>query len=127
MVIVDLWSIIDTRTTLDSAAREYLRSYTEAADGTTALRSGRNAARAVLAGRNVDAEIEYDIEPSVAEFGPCQVATVRMTATVPAVDLPFLDRLASRSVSVSHTELVDAHGELTEGPAHSFDATPCAG
>ncbi|MFI5044338.1 MAG: hypothetical protein ACHQDC_06060 [Acidimicrobiales bacterium] len=128
LMIVNAWAAIDTRIALDSAAREYLRTYGEQPDGTTARAAGERAARTVLSRRGTNpSDLTFTTEPRVESFGPCQLAEVGLTVTVPAIEVPFLEGVGSRSVSVTHTELVDAHRETSAGPTYSFDATPCAG
>jgi len=128
LMIINAWAVIDTRVALDSAAREYLRTYGEQPDGPTARAAGERAARTVLSRRGTDSShLTFTIEPRVESFGPCQLAEVGLIVTVPAIEVPFLDGVGSRSVTVTHTELVDAHREMSTGPTYSFDATPCAG
>jgi hypothetical protein len=128
VVIINAWAAIDTRIALDSAAREYLRTYGEQPDGPTARAAGVRAARTVLSRRGMEpSRLIFTTEPRVESFGPCQLAEVGLTVTVPAIEVPFLDGMGSRSVTVTHSELVDAHREMATGPTYSNESTPCAG
>ncbi len=126
VLIVNLWSVVETRTALDAATREYLRTYTASADGPTAAVRADAAARTVLEQRGTPLRSLQIDPPEVARFGPCEPSRVQLNATVPAVRLPFLDDLGATVVSVSATELIPPHRELAPGPSHDRDATPCA-
>lgn len=125
VLIINLWSAIETRTALDAATREYLRTYTASVDGPTAAARAEHAARTVLEHRSTPLQSLRIQPPEVARFGPCEPSTVQLTATVPSVRLPFLDDLGTTVVSVTATELVPPHRELTPGPAHDTTTTPC--
>lgn len=126
VLIVNAWSVIDTRLALDGAAREYLRAYTEAGDPTTALADGQRAARASLAGRGQRLDVDLR-PPDAGRFGPCALAQVEMRAAVPAARLPFIGAFGTTVVRVSHTELIDAHREVVSGATYDAAATPCGG
>jgi hypothetical protein len=126
VLIVNLWSVVESRTALDAAAREYLRTYTASADGASASVRGEHAARTVLDQRGTPMRALEITAPDTTRFGPCESSTVRLTAVVPAVELPFLARLGALEVSVTATELVPPHREVTAGPNHEPGATPCA-
>lgn len=126
LAVLNTWSIIDTRAALDAAAREYLRAYTRAGDPTTALAGAEAAADEVLAARASPVHTLRIDAPDASAFGPCQPAQVTLHAQVPAVRVPFLGDVASRTVSVRHHELVDPHRELVSAPRHDPEATPCA-
>lgn len=126
LAVLNIWAIIDTRTALDAAAREYLRSYTEQTSPADALAAGRAAAESVLVARGGPIRSLRIEPPDAATFGPCQPSAVAIEAEVPGARLPFLDDLGSRRVRVTHLELVDPHREVASGPDHDPDATPCA-
>jgi hypothetical protein len=48
-----------------------------------------------------------------------------MTVELPAVALPFLDGLGARTVTVEHSELTDAHRDLSPGAAYELARTAC--
>lgn len=125
LAVVNIWASIDTRAALDAAAREYLRSYTEATSPTAAHSAGTRAAMDVLDRRGREPQAIEITPPDLSSFGPCQLATVVIEAVVPAGRLPFLDDLGARRIHVTHRELVDAHREMTNGPRHDPTATPC--
>ena len=45
LAVLNIWSIIDTRAALDAAAREYMRSYTEASTPQEASSAGEQLAK----------------------------------------------------------------------------------
>jgi hypothetical protein len=126
LAIVHVWSIIDTRAALDAAAREYLRSYTEQSDAVAADAAGAAAARELLDRRGTPLVGLRIQAPPAGTFGPCQPALVALEADVPATRLPFLDDLGTRRIRVTHRELVDPHREVTSGPSHDPNTTPCS-
>ncbi len=126
LAVLNIWSIIDTRAAMDAAAREYMRSYTEASTPREAASAGQRAASEVLLRRGTRlADIRFTA-PDPNRFGPCEPATVTLEAEAPAARLPFLDDLGTRPVRVTHRELVDPHREMTSGPSHDPATTPCA-
>ncbi len=126
VLIAHAWSVIEVRRTLDGAAREYLRAYTEADSPAAAAAAGQRALDDVVRGeRGTRGTVAVDpTDPT--RFGPCSPATVSLSSEVPAVRLPFLAGLRSITVTVTHTELVDAHREMTSGPDYDPERTPCA-
>ncbi len=126
LALVNIWSMVDTRSALDAAAREYLRSYTEQSSPAAAAARGEAAAREVLDERRTPLHLLRIDPPDAATFGPCQPVTVAIEAEVPAARLPFLDDLGARRIRVTQRELVDPHREVTSGPDHDPSTTPCA-
>lgn len=126
LAVLNTWSIVDTRAAVDAAAREYLRSYSEASSPHDAAGAGRRAAVEVITGRGLDPSSVEITAPDLLRFGPCQPATVTIEATAPAARLPFIDDFGSHQIRVTHTELVDAHREMTVGPNHDQASTPCS-
>lgn len=127
LLVVNLWSVVETRTALDAAAREYLRTYTSASDGPTAAARAEHTARSTLRERRTPM-VQLEITPpDVSRFGPCQVSTVQLVATVPAMRLPFVADVGSTTVEVTASEMVPPHRELLAGPAHDLGSTPCDG
>jgi hypothetical protein len=125
VLVVNAWSILDTRQALDGAAREYLRAYTEAPDAAAAERSGGQAVRSALGGRGRLLRSVRLQRPDPDRFGPCSEATVTLSATVPSVRIPFVGRFGTVDVRVVHHELVDAHREVIPGASYDRAATPC--
>lgn len=129
IVVVNAWAVLQSRRTLDGAAREYLRAYTESDDPDTALTTARHALDAVLTGEHRaglrGSQVRID-EPDPSRFGPCAEASVVLSAEVPAARVPFIGEVASTKLHVTHTELVDAHREVSTGDAYDPEATACA-
>lgn len=124
LVVTNLWSIVETRTAVDAAARDYLRSYTRAENSTDATRLAEQAARAVLDGRGTPLTGLEITPPDPGGFGPCGTATVTLAARVPAARVPFLGELGATEVTVTHTELIDAHRAID--PHDRFDPATTA-
>ncbi len=125
-VVVFAWGVLTTRATLDAAAAEYLRAYTEAADGPAAIAAGRDAALWVLHGRGrPPGGIRWD-EPDPDRFGPCEPVSVTLRADSPGIRLPGGRVFGPVEVEVTHHELVDARREIRPGPDHDPTRTPCA-
>jgi len=126
VLVAHAWSVLETRRSLDGAAREYLRAYTEA-DGPAAARTaGQRALDDVLRGEHNTRGTVDVTSPDPTTFGPCAQATVSLSSVVPSVRLPFLTDVGASTVRVTHTELVDAHREMTSGAAYDPERTPCA-
>jgi len=127
VLVINAWAVIDTRSTLEAAAREYLRAYTEADDPAGALRAGDAALSDVLADRTELAQRVRVEAPDAARFGPCAPAGVVVSVTVEAIRMPIVSGFGSHEVTVRAVELIDAHQEVTVGPLHDPEATACAG
>lgn len=129
LVVLSSWAVLDRRIALDSAAREYLRSYTEQQDQASAEAAGRAAAITVLAARGTDPASVTITALTTNGFGPCAAAAVQLTSSVRWLRAPFLDGdtgTGVTSVQVTHRELIDAHREVTPSADHDPDATLCA-
>lgn len=124
-LIVNTWAVVETRTALDAAAREYLRAYTEQADAAAAAGAGSDAALEVLRRRGTTWEGLVVTAPDPAWFGPCQRAEVTLSVQVREMRVPFIDALGPSTVRVTSSELIDAHREMSAGVRHDLDGTPC--
>jgi hypothetical protein len=127
LVLVNAWAVVESRSALDTAAREYLRAYTRQADRRSALRAGEEAARLTLAGRGTRLHGLQLRVPAADSFGPCGLASVRLRARVPRASVPFLGPLGDTDVTVTHSELIGPHRELTPDPRFDAGSTACAG
>lgn len=128
LLLVHAWAILDTHMALDAAAREYLRAYTQADSPAAAEREARRALGDVLADREELAARVSVRPPDPSTFGPCSPARVELSASVPALELPYLGAVQDRTVTVRHVELIDAHRELDAvGPAYRIADTVCGG
>jgi hypothetical protein len=126
LVILNLWSILDTRMALDTAAGEYLRTYTEQQNYFQARVLGEAAAKESLTQRGVSPGRVRILPSEPQGFGPCAVAVVQLSTWVPWVRVPFIGGAGSTAVSVTQTELIDAHREVTASANFEQFATPCA-
>lgn len=126
LALVNIWAAIDTRAALDAAAREYLRTYTEQGSPGSAASAADTRAREVLTARGTPVRGLVVRPPDPTSFGPCQQASVTIEAEVPAARLPFLDDIGTRTIRVTHRELVDPHREVIRGPSYDPTSTVCA-
>lgn len=125
LLCIHLWSVVEARVALDAAAREYLRTYTTAADEPSARRDALSTARVVLVARGTPHEDLRVVAPEPARFGPCGVAEVEISTTVQGARLPFVGSIAATIVTVHHRELIDAHREVSAHAEFDPTATPC--
>ncbi|MCB9387486.1 MAG: hypothetical protein H6517_06630 [Microthrixaceae bacterium] len=126
ILVVNAWAVVDTRTALESAAREYLRVYTESEDPASAATAGRRAVDDVLEDRPAMLERLLLEAPQPERFGPCEAAAVRLTSRVPAIHVPLTGaRWGEHTVTVSAVELIDAHREMEPGVDHDPRRTAC--
>ena len=126
-LIVNAWSVVDSKMTLDSASREFVRAYTDQNNPVSARTEGEEAARVTLRTRSAflgDARITLE-EPN--GFGPCSTVTVTISADVPAMKAPFIDRFTPVSVSSTISELTPAHREMENDSRYDPDVTECFG
>lgn len=128
LLVVNAWCVVDARLALDAAAREYLRAYTQAEGPAQAAADGRAALDEVLVDRPQLAGSLALVSPEASAFGPCSPAVVELHADVPTVHMPFIGDLGTRTVSVRHVELVDAHREFESlGGSYQISQTACGG
>jgi len=125
VLIVNAWAVIDVRQSLDTAAREYLRAYSEAPAAATGAVDGAIAVDDALDGRDALRRSLRIVAPDPSRFGPCAEATVVLSVTVPSARIPFVGAFGSTEVRVRHSELIDAHREVTSGDAFDPADTPC--
>lgn len=109
LLVVNVWSVVDARMTVDSAARDYLRAYTSASTSNVARTRGSAAVASTIEARHRSGDT-LSIEAPGELFGPCRAATVTVTLTVPAIRLPFLGSLGTTHVSASQRELIEPFG-----------------
>lgn len=124
LAVVNAWGVVNARSVADSAAREYLRVYTQAPSRAAGLAQGGAAARRVLAGHDLRGPVRIE-EP--AEFAPCAVTQVVVRIEVPAVRVPFLGGLGRTEVSARQRGRMDPYRVRSAGDAASLDGTVCDG
>lgn len=127
VVVMNLWSVVATRSALDDAVREYLRAWTSASSPDEARTESLRALDASLEGSGVVPEELEVLEADAARFGPCASAAVTVRAVVPAVRAPFMGILEELEVRVSAEELVPPNREVISGALHDMSATVCGG
>lgn len=126
-LMVNTWTVIETRAALDAAAREYLRSYGEQSDAISAERAGSDAAHAVLRERGTPLDGVRVSTPDAGRFGPCQRVEITLSVEVDRMRVPFIDAIGSTTVSVTASELIDAHREVLVGDRYDLADTACGG
>lgn len=126
LVLSAAWGVVDSTAALQDASREYLRTYTEQQDGSTAALAADAAARRVLEQRGTPFRSLRVVAPDAGRFGPCATARVELSATLPRLRLPFGHTFGATDVVVVGEELVDAHKEVQRGPAYDPARTACA-
>ncbi|MFV0317954.1 MAG: hypothetical protein ACK5O2_13470 [Microthrixaceae bacterium] len=128
LLVVNAWAVVDTRMAVESAAREYLRAYTESTDPQGALTAARSELDQVLAERPAIAQRLEVTDPPLGSFGPCEPAMVTLSTSVPAIRIPLVGTSwGEQTVTVSAVELIDAHREIRSGPSHDPTRTACHG
>lgn len=117
LLVAFAWSVVDTKSATDQAAREAARSYVEASDPATAEEAAVAAASQALQG--------YGRDPSRARmslvsgsFGRCDRITFDVTYPAPLMSLPILGELG-RGITVTsrQSELVDPYRSALAGTA----------
>jgi hypothetical protein len=117
LLIGNAWAVIDTKAALVSASREAARVYVEG-DGRQA--PAVLAARDAFEGHGRDPDrLQVEIElGGNGTFGRCVPVTVRSSAVVPALALPWIGGFGEAfTVTARHTERVDPFRDGLEGVA----------
>lgn len=125
VVIVNAWSVIDSRAMLDSAAREYVRTYTRSNDSLSARVAAEHAARRTIITRGRSAERVEFIISTPNGFGPCALMTVSISVQVPTLRAPFLGSFGSSTATSRLSGLVEAHRQITPDAAYDPSRTEC--
>ncbi len=129
LLVLNAWSVVDTRMAVGAAAREAARAVADGDAGAFALDTGRRdlaeqgRARAVAAlqahGRDLDgwlAEDEVVLAVTTADGAAaawdaprCAVVTATVTFTAPTIALPFVGAFTGGGlpVTVTHRERID--------------------
>lgn len=126
LLIVNAWAAVDARMTATSAAREYLRAYTEARNLPEARSHGERAAQQVMTAHDRRAS-SLTITPPTDAFGPCQRATVTVTLQVPAIRAPFVGSIGSSRVTATASELTDPYRSGGDVAKDALAGTECDG
>jgi hypothetical protein len=122
LLVVNIWSVVDTKFAAGAAAREATRYLVESA-GTD--RAGRDLeaaagviARATLEDHGLRRAVVVEVRPATATFTRCRRIRVTIRTTVPAVRLPFVGGFGGPIDVVStHSEIVDPTRSGVAGPA----------
>lgn len=124
LLLISVWTVVDTKFAVASAAREAVRAYVEApADQAvpTPLQRAEASARRALAGHGKTGSptirtLDAAGRPAPVAFERCAVVTIRVEYPV-EVYLPYLDARRAYSVSSTASELVDPLRSGLEGQA----------
>lgn len=111
LLIANLWGVIDSKFSTDSAAREAARYVVEAArDGVdpSVLQAGAaEIARQAMTDHGRHGPISVSVMPD-GPFERCTRITVRVSTAVPAIRVPFVGGFGDAfDVVAQHSELVD--------------------
>lgn len=130
VIIINTWSLMDSKFAVDAAARETVRYLAEAPVGLSneAMENhARDIANATMAGHGKDPAvtvIQVDL-PSMAQVRTrCARITVSVTQKVPTMRVPFVGSSAFGnlwSVTSDHTEIVDPFRSGLAGAAACTD------
>ena len=109
LIIVNAWTVVDTKMTLDSAAQVMSRTISEADHLDTATIDA--LARRTVADLGLDpGPVTVEIEPADTALVRCQRVTVTLGYPVPALTLPILGRIGETiDVHATASELVDPY------------------
>ena len=111
LVIFNAWLVIDARMATASAAREGARVLVEGDLSGAEAKAAARIEEAVAAYGRLDASavsiaaIDYE----TGTFGRCARVTVTVNYETPFIAIPFIGGAGSRTVSMSHSELIDPY------------------
>lgn len=111
LIVVNAWSVLDTRSVADTAAREAARAFVEAPNDGSAIARASVAASAVLDshGRSDDL-VSIDIvgaNGSPPQLSRCAQITVSVQLRIPQSRIPLISSVGPSAASSEHTEIVD--------------------
>lgn len=107
LLLLNVWSVIDVRLAMTSAAREATRTYVEADDPLTGDAAARRMAREAVRAYGRDPEL-LRLGPPRGDFVRCARVSYTASYPVPAVRLPFLGGVGpGYTVSATHAERFD--------------------
>lgn len=121
LVVMNGWALVDAHLAVASAAREAIRTYTEAADDNSGWAAAQEAAARVMAGGGRDAThftLSGRADGAGGErlFERCRRVTVTASYRVPAVAVPLLGGFGrGTTVQATATELVDPYRDGVGG------------
>ncbi|NNE72764.1 MAG: hypothetical protein HKN26_03800 [Acidimicrobiales bacterium] len=111
LFITSMWTIVDSKLAVASAAREGARTYVEASATQDAPGRARAQVQATLLayGRGATHEVEITSGPD-ALGSPCGQVTLTVSTDVAMLSLPWIGRVAgSVRATASHSELLDSY------------------
>lgn len=124
LLVINVWSVVDTRMALTAAAREAVRDLVDVADADIAVAQDRAAARALETLAQHGRPTAVLDQVSVAITAPsltlrCSPITVAVTAPARMIGLPFVGGFTDGhlDVTVAHTEILDSLRSGLEGLA----------
>lgn len=105
LIVVNAWAVVDAKMSVSSAAREAVRAYVEAPEGTDATVAARTAAQRTLQAMGRTARA-----PAITVSGEsvrCSRVTAEVAYRIPALRLPWVGGLGSFTARSTATEIVD--------------------
>ena len=105
LIVINAWGVVDAKMSVASAAREAVRAYVEAPEGTDPVKAARSAAQGTLEAMGRTAR-----SPAIrlsGDFARCSRITAEVAYRIPALRLPWVGGLGSFTARSTATELVD--------------------
>lgn len=114
LIVVNAWGVVDAKMTVASAAREAVRAYVEAPEGSnpSALAYSAAAQTMQVLGRTRSPQISIS-----GSFERCARVVATVGYTIPAVRLPWVGGMGSFVASSTASEIVDPLRSGLEGEA----------
>ncbi len=117
MLVVNAWSVVDTKLAATSAAREAARAYVEAPSEEIATTEAPAAAKETMGGHGRDPG-RVEVELLDGRFARCARVTLEVRYRVPVVAVPVLGQAGSGfTVASRHSEVVDPYRSGLQGEA----------
>ncbi len=109
MLVVNAWSVVDSKLAATSAAREAARAYVEAPSEEIATTAAPAAAEEAIGGHGRDPG-RVEVELLDGRFARCARVTFEVRYRVPLFAVPLLGQhAAGMTVSARHSEVVDPY------------------
>ncbi len=118
---IGVWRVTETNMAIVDAARAGARSYVESP---ATIGSGEATERAIAAAQRSATAAGIDgvrVTVSATDRQRCAVVEVSVSASVPAMPLPWVGSLGETTVSSTQRQVVDPHRDELDGEAWCLD------